>query len=130
VTTAPPRSSWWRSSGWTSPAPRLIPVRCARAAAANAASFNEFAERVGAAGLPDLLEAAASYLSFVEGRDQFTRPQLMVKARQVMEDEFSREDGLRHFGRLLREGKLRKVAAGHFTVSDRINFRPEERAAG
>lgn len=102
----------------------------ARAAAANAASFNEFAERVGAAGLPDLLEAAASYLSFVEGRDQFTRPQLMVKARQVMEDEFSREDGLRHFGRLLREGKLRKVAAGHFTVSDRINFRPEERAAG
>ena len=30
----------------------------------------------------------------------------------------------------LREGKLRKVAAGHFAVSDRINFRPEERAAG
>ena len=102
----------------------------ARAAATNAASFNEFAERVGAAGLPDLLEAAASYLSFVEGRDQFTRPQLMVKARQALEDEFSREDGLRHFGRLLREGKLRKVAAGHFTVSDRISFRPEERAAG
>ncbi|WP_375175334.1 hypothetical protein [Pseudooceanicola sp.] len=102
----------------------------ARAAAANAASFNEFAERVGAAGLPDLLEAAASYLSFVEGRDQFTRPQLMVKARQALEDEFSREDGLRHFGRLLREGKLRKVSAGHFTVSDRISFRPEERAAG
>jgi hypothetical protein len=102
----------------------------ARAAAANAASFSEFAERVGAAGLPDLLEAAASYLSFVEGRDQFTRPQLMVKARQALEDEFSREDGLRHFGRLLREGKLRKVTAGHFTVSDRISFRPEERAAG
>lgn len=102
----------------------------ARAAAANAASFNEFAERVGAVDLPDLLEAAASYLSFVEGRDQFTRPQLMVKARQALEDEFSREDGLRHFGRLLREGKLRKVAPGHFSVSDRINFRPEERAAG
>ncbi|WP_136634780.1 chemotaxis protein CheA [Pseudooceanicola onchidii] len=102
----------------------------ARAAAANAASFNEFAERVGAASLPDLLEAAASYLAFVEGREQFTRPQLMVKARQALEDEFSREDGLRHFGRLLREGKLRKVAAGQFAVSDRINFRPEERAVG
>lgn len=102
----------------------------ARAAAANAASFNEFAERVGAVELPDLLEAAASYLAFVEGREQFTRPQLMVKARQAMEDEFSREDGLRHFGRLLREGKLRKVAAGQFSVSDRINFRPEERAVG
>jgi len=35
-----------------------------------------------------------------------------------------------HFGRLLREGKLRKIAAGQFTVSDRINFRPEERIAG
>ena len=102
----------------------------ARAAAAHAASFNEFADRVGAVELPDLLEAAASYLSFVEGLDQFTRPQLMSKARQAMEEEFSREDGLRHFGRLLREGKLRKVTSGHFTVSDRINFRPEERAAG
>ena len=102
----------------------------ARAAAAHAASFNEFAERVGAVDLPDLLEAAASYLSFIEGRDQFTRPQLMIKARQALEEEFSREDGLRHFGRLLREGKLRKVASGHFTVSERINFRPEERAVG
>lgn len=102
----------------------------ARVAAANAASFNEFAERVGAASLPDLLEAAASYLAFVEERDQFSRPQLMGKARQALGEEFSREDGLRHFGRLLREGKLRKVSAGRFTVSDRINFRPEERAAG
>ncbi|WP_407492382.1 hypothetical protein [Pseudooceanicola sp. MF1-13] len=102
----------------------------ARASAANAASFTEFAERVGAYELPDILEAAASYLSFVEGREEFTRPQLMGKARQAMMDEFSREDGLRHFGRLLREGKLRKIAAGQFTVSDRINFRPEERIAG
>jgi len=102
----------------------------ARASAANAASFTEFAERVGAYELPDILEAAASYLSFVEGREEFTRPQLMGKARQALMDEFSREDGLRHFGRLLREGKLRKIAAGQFTVSDRINFRPEERIAG
>ncbi|MBY6156483.1 hypothetical protein [Pseudooceanicola nitratireducens] len=102
----------------------------ARAAAANAASFTEFADRVGAFELPEILEAAASYLAFIEGRDEFTRPQLMGKARQALADEFSREDGLRHFGRLLREGKLRKVAAGQFTVSDRINFRPEERIAG
>jgi len=101
----------------------------ARATAANAASFSEFADRVGAYELPDILEAAASYLAFVEGRGEFTRPQLMTKARQALEGEFSREDGLRHFGRLLREGKLRKVAAGQFSVSERINFRPEERAA-
>ena len=105
-------------------------IAAARAAAANAASFTEFADRVGAFELPEILEAAASYLAFIEGRDEFTRPQLMGKARQALADEFSREDGLRHFGRLLREGKLRKVAAGQFTVSDRINFRPEERIAG
>mgnify|MGYP000392072805 CR=1 FL=1 len=102
----------------------------AQAAAAHAASFTEFAARVGAVDLPDLLEAAASYLAFVEEREQFSRPQLMTKVRQVEQEDFNREDSLRHFGRLLREGKLRKVAAGHFAVSDRINFRPEERAAG
>ena len=100
----------------------------AQAAAAHAASFTEFAARVGAVDLPDLLEAAASYLAFVEERDQFSRPQLMTKVRQVEQEDFNREDSLRHFGRLLREGKLRKVAGGRFAVSDRINFRPEERA--
>lgn len=102
----------------------------ARAAAANAKSFTEFADRVGAIDLPDVLEAAASYLAFVEGRDQFSRPQLMTKVRQLDIDGFTREDGLRHFGQLLRDGKIRKIAGGRFAVSDRINFRPEDRAAG
>ncbi|MGI3170670.1 hypothetical protein ACRARG_16085 [Pseudooceanicola sp. C21-150M6] len=101
----------------------------ARAAAANAASFEEFAERVGASSLPDLLEAAASYMAFVEERDQFSRPQLMNKIRQIEGDSFSREDSLRHFGQLLREGKLRRLQGGRFAVSDRISFRPESRAA-
>jgi hypothetical protein len=101
-----------------------------RAAAANAKSFAEFADRVGAIDLPDVLEAAASYLAFVEGRDQFSRPQLMTKVRQLEIDGFTREDGLRHFGQLLREGKIRKIAGGRFAVSDRINFRPEDRVAG
>ncbi|WP_238367004.1 hypothetical protein [Mesobacterium pallidum] len=96
----------------------------------DAESFTEFAREMGAVELPDLLEAAAAYMSFVEGREQFSRPQLMTKVRQVGVDEFSREDGLRHFGQLLRSGKIEKIDGGRFTVSDRIGFRPDDRAVG
>jgi hypothetical protein len=93
-------------------------------------SFPEFAEAKGAETLSDLLEAAAAYLSYVEGHDQFSRPQLMNKARQVEDLSFSREDGLRSFGQLLREGKIDKLQGGRFTVSEQIGFKPESRAAG
>ncbi|MEW9918934.1 hypothetical protein AB2B41_04935 [Marimonas sp. MJW-29] len=115
------------------------PVRPRRVAAmADAAqdggdgeSFADFAADMGANSLPELLEAAAAYLSFVEGREQFSRPQLMTKVRQVTEyDGFSREEGLRSFGQLLRSGKIEKIRGGRFTVSDDIGYRPDERAAG
>lgn len=93
-------------------------------------SFSEFAEEMGATVLPDLLEAAAAYLAYVEGKDQFSRPQLMTKVRMVQEDNFSREDGLRSFGQLLRQGKIEKISGGRFTVSDRISFKPDTRAVG
>ena len=93
-------------------------------------SFADFANEMGATTLPQQLEAAAAYMSFVEGREQFSRPQLMAKVRQVnAQDEFSREDGLRHFGQLLRAGKIEKVKGGRFTVSEDIGFRPDHRAA-
>ncbi|KIN61615.1 putative lipoprotein [Sulfitobacter noctilucae] len=94
-------------------------------------SFTDFAADMGATTLPQLLEAAAAYMSFVEGREQFSRPQLMSKVRQANGDEgFSREDGLRSFGQLLRTGKIEKIKAGRFTVSDEIGYRPDQRAAG
>ncbi len=96
----------------------------------DAGNFTEFAEAMGATKLPDLLEAAAAYLSFVEGREKFSRPQLMTKVRQVEQDDFSREDGLRSFGQLLRQGKIQKLKGGRFTVSERINYKPDERYAG
>ncbi len=86
---------------------------------------------MGADTLPQLLEAAASYMSFVEGREQFSRPQLMTKVRQSgAQEDFSREDGLRSFGQLLRTGKISKIKGGRFTVSDDIGFQPDKRAAG
>jgi ribonuclease E len=92
--------------------------------------FADFATRMGATELPDILEAAAAYLSFVEGREQFSRPQLMNKVRQIKEDEFNREDGLRSFGQLLRDGKIQKTGGGRFTASGQIGFRPDTREAG
>ncbi|WP_417719677.1 hypothetical protein [Salipiger sp.] len=91
--------------------------------------FVAYAESVGATELSELLEAAAAYMSYVEGREQFSRPQLMTKVRQVEVSESSREDRLRSFGQLLREGKIEKTRGGRFTASDRISFKPE-RAAG
>ncbi|MBW4710248.1 hypothetical protein KX928_20870 [Roseobacter sp. YSTF-M11] len=92
--------------------------------------FAAFAEEMGATKLPDLLEAAAAYLSFVEGQEQFSRPQLMTRVRQAECGEFSREDGLRSFGQLLRSGKIEKIKGGRFTASEAIGFKPDERAAG
>ncbi|MBD3662376.1 hypothetical protein H9Q16_00420 [Sulfitobacter sp. TSTF-M16] len=116
-----------------------VPVQPRRVAAldddtpapnSDAESFAEFAAEMGATKLPELLEAAAAYMSFVEGREQFSRPQLMTKVRQVGPEGFSREDGLRSFGQLLRAGKIEKIKGGRFTVSDDIGFRPDARAAG
>ena len=92
--------------------------------------FAEFAKEMEATDLKELLEAAAAYMSFVEGREHFTRPQLMAKVRQVETSDFNREDGLRSFGKLLREGKILKTGGGHFTASEDIGFRPDERAVG
>lgn len=94
-----------------------------------ASDFEAYAAERGATELPALLEAAASYLSFVEGMPQFSRPQLMSKVRQVKKEEFNREHGLRSFGQLLRIGKIEKIKGGRFTVSDDIGYRPEDQRA-
>jgi hypothetical protein len=116
---------------------RRGPVRSRRVSASEEArgdssntGFAKYAAEMGATDLPDLLEAAASYLSFVEGVDQFSRPQLMRKLRQLENHDFNREDGLRSFGQLLRQGKIEKTGAGRFTASGDIGFRPDAREAG
>ncbi len=95
------------------------------------ASFADFAEKMGAKELPDLLEAAAAYAAFVENQPHFSRPQLMKRvARHDQSGEFSREAGLRSFGQLLRQGKIRKLKRGQFTVADTTRFNPDARIAG
>jgi len=114
----------------------VAPVRPRRVAAVapapvpQAGGFAEFAEEMGATQLPELLEAAAAYMAFVEGMDDFSRPQLMNTVRQGGAEDFSREEGLRSFGQLLRTGKLQKLEGGRFKASEQIGFQPDARAAG
>ena len=90
--------------------------------------FVAYAEEVGATELPDILEAAASYLTYVEGRRRFSRPMLMRLAYQLGPNRFQREAGLRSFGQLLRDKKIVKIAGGRFTAAETIRFKPESAA--
>lgn len=104
--------------------PRRVTAAIPTATQDEASGFAEFAERMGATGLPEMLEAAAAYTAFVEGNEDFSRPQIMEKVKLTVAEEFSREDGLRHFGTLLRNGRISKVRGGRFTVTEETRYRP------
>ena len=93
-------------------------------------SFSEFANRLGARELVDLLEAAAAYCSQIEGRPQFSRPQIMRHITTHSDEDYSREDGLRSFGALLRQGKIQKLKRGVFVLGDTSRFSDGHRLAG
>ena len=88
---------------------------------ANSTTFIEYVEKVGARQLPDLLEAAAAFAVYAEGRPHFSRPQLMRLAQEYGEG-FAREDGLRAFGTLLRNGRILKHKRGQFTIASGSRF--------
>jgi hypothetical protein len=93
-------------------------------------SFAEFADKMGASNLSDLLECAAAYSAYVEGRPHFSHPDIMRVVRTGIDgqQELSREDSLRTFGQLLRQGKIRKVDRGQFTISKASRYVQEARS--
>ncbi|WP_300516262.1 hypothetical protein [Aliiroseovarius sp.] len=89
--------------------------------------FDSFARQKGATGMGELLEAAAAHAVFIEGRPHFSRPQIMKLAlAHDPEAGHSREDGLRAFGKLLREGRIRKIKRGQFVLNEATRFHPDE----
>ncbi|MDZ4095570.1 MAG: hypothetical protein U1D35_11785 [Paracoccaceae bacterium] len=90
--------------------------------------FADFADRLGAHALPDLLEAAAAYTACVEGRPHFSRPQLISQIIAVSpEGTFNRENSLRGFGTLLRTGKIAKIKRGQFVLTEASHYLSEAR---
>ncbi len=93
--------------------------------------FADFAATMGAKELPELLEAAAAYTVFGEGHPSFTRPEIMKRVAAVDPTiRMSREESLRSFGQLLRQGKFRKLERGQFTIDQDTKFNPKHRIAG
>ncbi|CUH53126.1 hypothetical protein SHM7688_02578 [Shimia marina] len=146
---AAPEQSAQSSAEEPQKAPRRVPVRprrvssdqldraqIARPAApvsssnATLSGFSKYAASIGATQLPESIEAAAAYLTYVEGLKQFSRPMLMRMSREVNIPQFTREMGLRSFGQLLREKKIEKLEGGRFTANASINFKPEDREVG
>ncbi len=80
--------------------------------------FETFVERIGAFDLIDLLEASAAHTVIVEGITHFSRAQVMAKLAALnTHGAYSKEAGLRAFGKLLREGIILRVQDGQFTIS-------------
>ena len=81
--------------------------------------FADFADRLGAQSMADLLEAAAAYCALILERPNFSRPLLLAQLSRLPEAEtFSREDSLRGFGTLLREGRITKIRRGQFMMPE------------
>ena len=94
----------------------------------DARGFAEFSERLGANSLAEILEAAAAYSVCIEGRPYFSRPELMGQIGALSSDsEFTREDGLRTFGMLLREGRIQKIKRGRFVLTETSHYLAEAR---
>ncbi|WP_430463744.1 hypothetical protein [Tabrizicola sp.] len=94
----------------------------------DATSFQDFADQLGAEALPDLLEAAAVYCAEVLQRPEFSRPLVVRQIASLPgQAETSREDYLRGFGTLLRQGRITKVKRGMFALTDRSPYLAEAR---
>lgn len=87
-----------------------------------AVDFAAFVAQQDARELPELMEAAAAYATHVEGRPHVTRPLVMSRVLE-QKSGLKREDALRTFGRLLRDGRIIRIKRGRFAVAEDTRFR-------
>ncbi|WP_371169887.1 hypothetical protein [Aliiroseovarius sp. 2305UL8-7] len=81
--------------------------------------FAAYVNGADASDMTGLMESAANYTAKVQGMPQFSRPHVMrLVVGLNVNGGITREEALRAFGRLLREGRIRKTAPGRFELAD------------
>ena len=81
--------------------------------------FASYVNGADASDMTGLMEAAATYATKVQGLPQFSRPHVMrLVVGLNVNGGISREEALRAFGRLLREGRISKIAPGRFALAE------------
>jgi hypothetical protein len=88
--------------------------------------FVEFANRLGAEDMGELIQAAGVYAALIECRPHFS-PLHLIRQITTTEDwsHFAQEEGLRAFGALMREGKIERVRKGQYIVTDQSEYMVE-----
>ncbi|MGY6705937.1 hypothetical protein [Roseinatronobacter sp.] len=82
------------------------------------ATFKKFADDVDAWLLDEQIEAAAAYITHIQGQAEFTRTDLIKYVLAYNDGKtVTREDMLRGFGTILREERLERAETGMFRLS-------------
>jgi hypothetical protein len=88
--------------------------------------FRAFLAKTKAEGLQEELEASLAFGIYVEGAEYNSRPKIMTRVLKIYDDgSVTREDGLRAFGVLLREGRIHRVRRGEFLLAEESRFHPD-----
>ena len=88
------------------------------AANADLNAFANLASNIDQQDIEGYLRAAAAFVTQSSGLSHFSRPQVVKLVTKLdVPDGISREDALRSFGRLLREGEIIKVAQGCYALT-------------
>ncbi|MCC5964753.1 MAG: hypothetical protein JJU24_01330 [Natronohydrobacter sp.] len=86
-------------------------------------AFRDFAKAVDAWLLDEQIEAAAAFATHIKGQLTFSRIELMAYVVAFNDGRtVSRDDMLRGFGTLLREGRLERAEGGAFRLSSASEF--------
>lgn len=87
-----------------------------------------FVDGTGAASVTERMEAVAAHALVLEGRESLSRPALLRAMQGVVSEPLGFEDGLKAFGTLLRDGRLRKADYGRYTLAETSPYLAEARA--
>lgn len=93
--------------------------------------FEEFARKIGANTLHELLEASAAYLSIVENEPRFSQERIIETIGGYMEENNISEDAAsRSLNRLMRDGRILRVKQDSYTISKSARHGFKDRMTG